>query len=102
MTAVGDDVHMKTRRLRIALIAHDAQKQDMREWAAWNRTLLSDFDIYATQATGELVADATGLPVELLLSGPMGGDAQVGAMIARRDLDIVVFFWDPLATHAHA
>ena len=93
---------MKTRRLRIALIAHDAQKQDMREWADWNRQLLSDFDIYATQATGELVAEATGLPVELLMPGPMGGDAQVGAMIARRDLDIVVFFWDPLATHAHA
>ena len=89
-------------RLRIALIAHDGQKRDMREWSEWNRELLSGFEIFATQATGELVADATGLPVELLLSGPLGGDAEVGAMIARRELDVVVFFWDPLATQPHA
>jgi methylglyoxal synthase len=93
---------MVKRRLRIALIAHDGQKRDMREWAEWNKTILSGFEIYATQATGEMVAEVTGLTVELLLSGPMGGDAQVGAMIAGGDLDIVVFFWDPLATHAHA
>ena len=89
-------------RLRIALIAHDGQKKDMREWAVWNKELLSRFEIFATQSTGELVADATGLPVELLLSGPYGGDAQIGAMIARRDLEIVVFFWDPLSTQPHA
>lgn len=92
---------MKGRR-RIALIAHDAQKTDMREWAEWNRELLSGLDIYATRNTGELVMEATGLDVELLLSGPLGGDAQVGAMIARGEIDIVVFFWDPLATQPHA
>lgn len=52
--------------------------------------------------TGELVAEATGLPVRLLLSGPRGGDAQIAAMIARGELDMVVFLWDPLVTHAHA
>ena len=90
------------KRVRIALISHDGNKTDMREWAVWNKELLSRLDIYATQHTGELVMEATGLKVELLLSGPLGGDAQVGAMIARRELDVVVFFWDPLATQAHA
>jgi methylglyoxal synthase len=93
---------MAPRKLRIALIAHDGQKQDMREWAEWNREILSGFEIYATQATGEMVVEATGLSVELLMSGPFGGDAQIGAMIARRDLDVVVFFWDPLSTQPHA
>ena len=90
------------KRIRIALIPHDGKKTDMREWAVWNRDLLSRLDIYATKHTGELVMEATGLHVELLLSGPLGGDAQIGAMIARRELEVVVFFWDPLATQAHA
>lgn len=93
---------MAPRKLRIALIAHDGQKQNMREWAIWNREILSGFEIYATQSTGEMVIEETGLSVELLLSGPFGGDAQVGAMIAGRDLDVVVFFWDPLSTQPHA
>ncbi|OLC20730.1 MAG: methylglyoxal synthase [Chloroflexi bacterium 13_1_40CM_68_21] len=88
-------------QLRVALIAHDAPKTDMLEWARWNRDLLSRAKLYATKHTGELVAAETGLPIELLLSGPQGGDAQVAAMIARREIDIVVFFWDPLATQPH-
>ena len=88
--------------LRIALIAHDAPKTDMLEWARWNRELLSRATLYATKHTGELVAADTGLRIELLLSGPQGGDAQVAAMITRREIDLVVFFWDPLATQAHA
>ncbi len=74
----------------------------MLEWARWNRELLSRAKLYATKHTGELVAADTGLRIELLLSGPQGGDAQVAAMIARREIDLVVFFWDPLATQAHA
>jgi methylglyoxal synthase len=88
--------------LRIALIAHDAPKTDMLEWARWNRELLSRAKLYATKHTGELVAADTGLRIELLLSGPQGGEAQVAAMITRREIDLVVFFWDPLATQAHA
>lgn len=89
-------------RLRIALVSHDGLKTDMREWAVWNRDLLSELRIYATLNTGTMVREATGLDVELLLSGPLGGDAQIGAMIARGELDIVVFFWDPLSTQPHA
>jgi len=86
---------------RIALIAHDGQKQDMIEWATWNRKLLRGADLCGTRHTAELVSEAIGAPVRALLSGPRGGDAQVGAMIAKRELDLVVFFWDPLASHAH-
>lgn len=88
-------------RLRIALIAHDACKPDLVEWAIWNRTLLAGAELCATRTSGELVSAATGLHVRLLLSGPRGGDAQIGAMIARGELDLVVFLWDPLAAHAH-
>ena len=91
-----------TGSLRVALIAHDARKQDMLEWSRWNVEFLSRLEVWATQNTGELVASATRVPVRLLLSGPLGGDAQIAAMIARGELDMVVFFWDPLATHAHA
>jgi methylglyoxal synthase len=88
-------------RIRIALIAHDGQKQDMIEWAAWNRELLRDAELCGTRHTAKLVSGAIEAPVRALLSGPRGGDAQVGAMIAKRELDLVVFFWDPLASHAH-
>jgi methylglyoxal synthase len=88
--------------LRVALIAHDGRKDDMLEWARWNRQVLGGMRLWATRQTGELIASDTGLSVQLLLSGPLGGDAQVAAMIARREIDLVVFFWDPLATQAHA
>ena len=63
--------------LRAALIAHDATKIEMLEWARWNRDLLSKATLCATKHTGELIAGDTGLPIELLLSGPQGGDAQI-------------------------
>jgi methylglyoxal synthase len=88
--------------MRIALIAHDRCKDSLVEWAAWNRSLLSRAEISATKHTGDLVAAATGLAVRRFLPGPEGGDAQVAAMIARRELDIVIFFWDPLAVQPHA
>ena len=88
-------------RLRIALIAHDGRKDDMIEWAAWNKRLLADAEVSGTKNTAAQVTRATGVAVRALLSGPRGGDAQIGAMIAKRELDLVVFFWDPLALHAH-
>ncbi|HEX3549773.1 MAG TPA: methylglyoxal synthase [Candidatus Elarobacter sp.] len=86
---------------RVALIAHDACKDDMVEWAAFNRGTLSRCDLVATGTTGAMVARATGLDVNLLLSGPLGGDAQVGAMLVDARLDLVVFFWDPLSSQPH-
>ncbi len=86
---------------RIALIAHDACKADMTEWAAFNRGTLARCDLVATGTTGATVAKETGLPIELLLSGPLGGDAQVGALLVGARLDLVVFFWDPLTSQPH-
>jgi methylglyoxal synthase len=86
---------------RVALIAHDGCKADLVEWAAFNRGTLARCDIVATGTTGSMVADATGLSVDLLLSGPLGGDAQVGAMLVDGKLDLVVFFWDPLTSQPH-
>ena len=86
---------------RVALIAHDARKADLTEWATFNRGTLAGCDLVATGTTGSLVAAATGLPVDLLLSGPLGGDAQVGAMLVDARLDLIVFFWDPLTSQPH-
>jgi len=72
----------------------------MTQWAGFNRGTLARCELYATATTGRYVVEL-GLDVGLLLSGPHGGDAQVGAMIAERRLDAVVFFWDPLTTQPH-
>jgi methylglyoxal synthase len=86
---------------RVALIAHDARKEDLTEWAKFNRETLSRCSLVATGTTGAQIAEKTGLDVHLLLSGPLGGDAQVGAMLAEHQLDLVVFFWDPLTSQPH-
>ncbi|CAN0476344.1 unnamed protein product, partial [Phaeothamnion confervicola] len=88
-------------RKRIALIAHDNRKLDLLDWARFNRGTLEDHELYATGTTGGLVEDALGLPVQRFLSGPLGGDQQVGAGIAEGRLDIVIFFWDPLQPQPH-
>jgi methylglyoxal synthase len=88
-------------RPRIALIAHDANKDEMAQWATFNRGTLSRCSLYGTATTGKRVSDLVDLPVELLLSGPRGGDAQVGAMISENKLDAVIFFWDPLSSQPH-
>ena len=86
---------------RVALIAHDTCKDDLTAWATFNRETLARCELCATGTTGQRVFEATGLPIERLLSGPAGGDAQVGAMLAERRLDYVIFFWDPLTTQPH-
>jgi methylglyoxal synthase len=86
---------------RIALIAHDNKKQDMLEWAKYNQDLLADHELFATATTGHLLQDRLGLPVTCFLSGPYGGDQQIGARIAEGGIDLLVFFWDPLEPHPH-
>jgi len=86
---------------RIALIAHDGRKADLAEWATFNRGTLARCELIATGTTGALIANETGLPIELLRSGPLGGDAQVGALLVDARLDLVVFFWDPLTSQPH-
>jgi methylglyoxal synthase len=86
---------------RICLIAHDARKMDLVDWVKNNQTMLEQCKLWATKSTGELIALETGLPITCLLSGPYGGDSQVGTMIAEQKLDLVVFFWDPLSPQPH-
>jgi methylglyoxal synthase len=88
-------------RKRIALIAHDDRKLDLLDWARFNRDTLARHELFGTGTTGGMVAGALGLPVHRYLSGPLGGDQQVGAGIAEGRLDIVIFFWDPLAPQPH-
>jgi len=86
---------------RIALIAHDNKKQDMREWAGYNLHSLSEHDLFATATTGRILRDELGLDVTCFRSGPYGGDQQIGARIAEGEIDLLVFFWDPLEPHPH-
>jgi methylglyoxal synthase len=88
-------------RKRIALIAHDNRKADLLAWAKFNRGTLSKHELLATGTTGALLADELGLEVHRFLSGPLGGDQQVGAAIAEGRIDVVIFFWDPLEPHPH-
>jgi methylglyoxal synthase len=88
-------------RKQIALIAHDNRKADLLEWARFNRDTLAQHDLHATGTTGALMAEALDLPVIRFLSGPLGGDQQVGAAIAEGRVDLVIFFWDPLEPHPH-
>jgi methylglyoxal synthase len=88
-------------RKQIALIAHDNRKADLLDWARFNRGTLAKHDLHATGTTGALIADQLGLPVNRFLSGPLGGDQQVGAAIAEGRIDAVIFFWDPLEPHPH-
>ena len=88
-------------RKRIALVAHDNKKQDLMEWARYNRDLLVQHDLYATGTTGRLLGEMLDAPVVCLQSGPLGGDQQVGAKIAEGELDVLVFFWDPLEPQPH-
>lgn len=95
------DVRLFPARKRVVLIAHDNRKADMIEWARFNRGTLAGHELYATGTTGALVARELDLPVTRFLSGPLGGDQQVGAAIAEGRVDFVVFFWDPLEPQPH-
>jgi len=85
----------------VALVAHDRRKEEMVEWAMFNRGTLSSCTIYATRTTGLSLQSALENPIQLLLSGPMGGDAQLGGLIAEGRIDAVFFFWDPLTPQPH-
>lgn len=88
-------------RKRIALIAHDNRKGDLLDWGRFNRGTLSEHDLYATGTTGALLAAELALPITRFVSGPLGGDQQVGAAIVEGRIDFVIFFWDPLEPHPH-
>jgi methylglyoxal synthase len=86
---------------RVALVAHDKRKEELVEWAKANKQALSTHKLVATGTTGKLLEKELGLPVEELITGPLGGDQQLGAMIAQGQMDLVIFFWDPLEAQPH-
>lgn len=96
---------------RVALVAHDNCKKDLVEWVEWNWKLLLDHKLICTGTTGRLVEDAISRKlgkgeslkhgIIKLKSGPFGGDQQLGAMIAEGQIDVMIFFWDPMQPHPH-
>jgi methylglyoxal synthase len=86
---------------RIVLVAHDNKKPEMVEWVKKHIDVLQNYELYATGTTGKLIAQESKLPVTRLQSGPLGGDQQIGAMIAEGKVDMLFFFWDPLAPQPH-
>lgn len=85
----------------IALVAHDNKKVELLQWAAFNRLTLARHELYSTGTTGTMMEYELGLPVTRFLSGPVGGDQQIGAKIAEQVIDLLVFFWDPLEPQPH-
>jgi methylglyoxal synthase len=94
---------------RIALVAHDNCKHDLVDWVGWNHQLLSEHTLLATGTTGTLIeaalnergSEGSAVGVQKLASGPLGGDQQLGALITMGQVDLMVFFWDPMEPQAH-
>ncbi|MBO5901530.1 MAG: methylglyoxal synthase [Alistipes sp.] len=100
------------KRLTVALVAHDAMKHDLAEWVAWNWEKLLSHRLICTGTTGRIVAETlmerrckdasnSRFDITMLKSGPLGGDQQLGAMIANNEIDVLIFFWDPMSAQPH-
>lgn len=92
---------LMTKRKKIALVAHDHKKEELVEWARRHKDALSRHDLMATGTTGSLLEKEAKLTVEKVRSGPLGGDLELGALIAQGGIDCLIFFWDPLAAQPH-
>jgi len=99
------------KKKRIALVAHDNRKKDLIEWVDWNREILCKHELICTGTTGKLVENILNneqtdkrdeiITIKKLKSGPLGGDQQLGAMISESQIDILIFFWDPMEQQPH-
>jgi len=88
-------------RKKVGLVAHDNKKRDLIDWVTFNRRLLAQHELVATGTTGSMLEDVVGTGIRKLQSGPLGGDQQLGALIAEGEIDFLVFFWDPLEPQPH-
>ncbi len=89
------------RQKSIALVAHDNKKDEMIDWARFNKASLDRHILYATGTTGSVLQESVGLKITQLQSGPLGGDQQIGAKISEGEIDFLIFFWDPLEAQPH-
>lgn len=89
------------KRKRISLVAHDHKKADLIDWCIYNKDVLAMHELFSTGTTGKLLEEALNTPVVKLMSGPLGGDQQIGAMIAEGEIDVMIFFWDPMEAQPH-
>lgn len=89
------------RKKNIALIAHDNRKKDLIDWCEFNKGSLSKHNLFGTGTTGKMIADQVGLNINRFNSGPLGGDLQIGAAIAENEIEMMIFFWDPLQAQPH-
>lgn len=92
---------MAVKKHNIALVAHDNKKAELLEWASYNKGSLAPHNLYATGTTGTMLEYELGLPIHRFMSGPVGGDQQIGSKIAEGQIDMLVFFWDPLEPQPH-
>jgi methylglyoxal synthase len=98
---MDDKILSMAEQKTIAIVAHDNKKQDLLAWARYNRDALSQHQLIATGTTGKLLEAELDLSVRRLQSGPLGGDQQIGAKISEGEIDVLIFFWDPLEPHPH-
>ncbi|HMO62325.1 MAG TPA: methylglyoxal synthase [Ferruginibacter sp.] len=96
-----EKIRLIEKRKRIALVAHDNKKKDLIEWAKHNAVMLAKHELIATGTTGKMLEEELDRTVKKLLSGPLGGDQQIGAMIAEGKIDVLIFFWDPMEAQPH-
>jgi methylglyoxal synthase len=87
--------------VRVALVAHDKKKDDIIDFAKRYKDILKDYELYATGTTGKLINEIVGLPIYRFLSGPLGGDQQIGARLAEGNMDMIIFLRDPLTAQPH-
>ena len=101
MKTYYNNVEKGMKVMKIALIAHDKKKEEIIGFSKKYREILSKYDLVATGTTGKMISEATGLDVKRYLSGPYGGDQQLGGRIAEGQIDLVIFFTDPLTSQPH-